>query len=95
MDARLREPLRLTGLAAELGVHPAHLSRMFRRALGVTLSSYVLRRRVDLVCAALASDREASLARLAQETGFADQSHLCRSFLRVTGLTPGAWRRKR
>jgi AraC family transcriptional regulator len=92
VESRLHEPLRLTELAAELGVHPAHLSRTFRRAFGVSLSRYVLRRRVELACAALVSDPAAPLARVAQETGFADQSHLCRSFRRITGLTPGAWR---
>jgi AraC family transcriptional regulator len=92
IEARIREPLRLTGLARELGVHPAHLSRTFHRVFGTTVSSYVLHRRVELACAALTNDREATLARVAQETGFADQSHLCRSFRRVTGLSPGAWR---
>lgn len=94
VEARLREPLRLTALAAELGVHPVHLSRTFRRAYGVSLSAYVLRRRVELACTALAR-ADVPLARVAQEVGFADQSHLCRSFRRVTGLTPGAWRSSR
>jgi AraC family transcriptional regulator len=95
VESSLREPLRLTELAAELGVHPAHLSRTFRRAFGVSLSTYMLRRRVELACAALAHDRDVPLARVALETGFADQSHLCRSVRRVTGLTPGAWRLRR
>ncbi|MGH7628056.1 MAG: AraC family transcriptional regulator [Gemmatimonadales bacterium] len=95
VEARLGEPIRLAELAAELGVHPAHLSRTFRRVYGVSLSAYVLRRRVERACVALADDDDASLARVAQEAGFADQSHLCRSFRRVTGLTPGAWRSRR
>jgi AraC family transcriptional regulator len=92
VEASLPGALRLTELAAELGVHPAHLSRTFRHAFGASLSHYVLRRRVELACAALARDPDAPLARVAQDTGFADQSHLCRAFRRVTGLTPGAWR---
>lgn len=95
VEASLPGPLRLTELAAELAVHPAHLSRTFRQAFGASLSQYVLRRRVELACAALARDPDAPLARVAQETGFADQSHLCRGFRRVTGLTPGAWRLRR
>lgn len=79
VEARLREPLRLTELAAELGVHPVHLSRTFSRVYGASLSAYVLRRRVERACVALADD-DAPLARVAQEAGFADQSHLCRSF---------------
>ena len=94
IEARIGRPLRLTELAAELGVNPAHVSRTFRRAYGVSLSEYLLRRRVEIACAALA-DPEVPLAQVAYEAGFADQSHLCRSFRRVTGLTPGAWRRRR
>jgi AraC family transcriptional regulator len=92
VEARLRGPIRLTDIAAELGVHPSHLSRTFRRTYGASLSSYVLRRRVELACTALTRHEDLPLARVAQETGFADQSHLCRSVRRVTGLTPGAWR---
>jgi len=32
------------------------------------------------------------LAAIAQETGFADQSHLTSTFRRETGLTPGRYR---
>jgi AraC family transcriptional regulator len=95
VEARLRGPIRLTDIAGELGVNASHLSRTFRRVYGVSLSSYVLRRRVELACTALTHHHAVPLARVAQETGFADQSHLCRSFRRVTGLTPGAWRLSR
>lgn len=94
VEARIRRPPRLTELAAQLGVSPGHLSRTFHRAYGVGLSGYVLRRRVQVACAALA-DPDAPLAQVALAVGFADQSHLCRSFRRATGLTPGAWRRRR
>jgi AraC-like DNA-binding protein len=33
------------------------------------------------------------LAELALAAGFADQSHLTRSFKRQVGTTPGSWRR--
>jgi AraC family transcriptional regulator len=94
LEARLREPPRLTELAAQLGVNPAHLSRTFRQRYGVGPAGYVARRRVERACTALVNP-ELSLAQLAHDLGFADQSHLCRSFRRVTGLTPGAWRRRR
>ncbi|MGH9823856.1 MAG: helix-turn-helix domain-containing protein, partial [Blastocatellia bacterium] len=34
-----------------------------------------------------------SLSTVAAETGFADQAHMCRWIRRITGATPGAWRR--
>jgi AraC family transcriptional regulator len=35
------------------------------------------------------------LAQIAIACGLCDQSHLCRMFRRVVGVTPRAWRRER
>jgi AraC-like DNA-binding protein len=35
------------------------------------------------------------IARVAAETGFADQSHLARHFKHLTGVTPGQYRKGR
>lgn len=79
-------------LAEAAGVHPVYLARAFRRAYGVPVTEYARRLRVRA-----AADRVAStgipLARIACETGFADQAHLTRELRRETGLTPGALRR--
>lgn len=88
---RFRESLSLDDLASEAGVHPAHLSRTFRRFRGRTPGEYVQELRVRAVCQGLA-DRDRSLADLACEAGFADQSHCTRVFKSLTGTTPGAFR---
>lgn len=88
---RFRESLSLDDLASEAGVHPAHLSRTFRRFHGRTPGEYVQELRVRAVCQGLA-DRDRSLADLAFEAGFADQSHCTRVFKSLTGTTPGAFR---
>lgn len=86
-----RETLRLETLAAEAGVHPAYLSRTFRRFRGHTPGDSVQELRVRAVCQGLAiGDRP--LAELALEAGFADQSHCNRVFKRLTGMTPGTFR---
>jgi AraC-like DNA-binding protein len=36
---------------------------------------------------------ETSLADIALACGFADQSHFTRTFTRVFGISPGAWRK--
>ena len=35
----------------------------------------------------------AGLAEIACTTGFADQAHMTRAIARLTGTTPGAWRK--
>jgi AraC-like DNA-binding protein len=86
--------LTVARIARAVGAPPAHLATAFRRHQGVTLAGAVRRRRVEAACARLA-DPDVALADVAAETGFADQSHLTRVFKRVTGTTPGAYRRAR
>jgi AraC family transcriptional regulator len=83
--------LTLDELAREAGVHPVHLSRIFRRFVGEGIGEHVHRLRVRTACERML-DPSASLAEVSFATGFADQSHFTRSFRRITGLTPAAFR---
>ena len=78
-------------LAAEIGLHPAHVSRAFRKTCGETLGEYVRRRRVEEADRALGSGL--SLAEIAAQAGFSDQAHFTRVFRRHFGVSPGARRR--
>jgi AraC-like DNA-binding protein len=53
-----------------------------------------MERRMDAVKHLLLTSR-LTLAEIAVECGFADQSALNRSFRRVLGESPGAWRKSR
>jgi AraC family transcriptional regulator len=94
--ARLHEefsqPLTINEMAADLGVSPVRLSRTFRRFYGEPIGDYLRRIRVQFACQKLA-DPEVDLAQVGIEAGFADQSHFTRMFKRVTGLTPGDFRK--
>ncbi len=86
-----RESLTLEQIAAQVGVHPIHLSRVFRKHYGCSMAEYMNRLRVQFVCRAL-SGGWADLATAASDAGFADQSHLGRVFKSCTGQTPGKFR---
>jgi AraC-like DNA-binding protein len=78
--------IRIGALAAELGIGLDRLEKRFRRAVGATpkqlASTIRLRHLVD-------SYRPGkSLARLAMEAGYFDQSHFIRDFRSVTGESP-------
>jgi AraC family transcriptional regulator len=83
--------LTLDGLAREAGVHPVHLSRVFRRCTGRGIGEYVHRLRIRAACEQML-EPEKPLAEIALEAGFADQSHFTRAFRCVTGMSPGAFR---
>lgn len=89
--SRYLENLALDDLAAEAGVHPVHLAATFRRCLGCSVGEMVRRLRVEHAARRLARE-DVSLAEVALEAGFADQSHFTRTFKRHTGLTPAAYR---
>jgi AraC-like DNA-binding protein len=78
----------LPELARRLAVSPYHLSRVFHRTAGVTLSRYRIRLRTNAALERL-STGERGLAALAADLGFADQAHLTRTLRAETGLPPG------
>ncbi len=86
-----REPLRMSDLAREAGVHPVHLARVFRKMERRTPGEYQQRLQVRSACDLL-RDPEWPLAMIAAECGFADQSHFTRIFRRMTGTTPARFR---
>lgn len=93
MEAHLLSPLRLADLAAVAGVHPAHLGRAFRAALGESPAAYLRRRRLEWARERLLAS-DAPLADIALQAGFCDQGHFARAFRKMTGLTPGQVRRE-
>ena len=89
---RLFERVTLTELADVAGVHRTHLVRAFRARYGVSVGVYVRRERIRWAARALRST-DASIAEIALEAGFADQSHFTRTFARHMGVPPGRYRR--
>jgi AraC-like DNA-binding protein len=81
----------LTDLARVFAVSPHHLSRVFRSLTGQTISRHRMRLRARAALERLAGG-DHDLARVAADTGFADQSHLCRILRNETGHTPAALR---
>ena len=70
-----------------MGIHPSHLMESFRQHYHCTLGDYVRQLRIEYATHLLsASDLPAS--QIAHTAGFADQSHFCRTFKRLTGMTP-------
>ena len=78
--------VRVAAAAAAVGVHPVHLTRVFRQHHGCTVSAFVSRRRAQRVALAGMSARGYSV--IAHAAGFADHSHMNRAFRRETGLLP-------
>lgn len=89
-----RDKLRIEDLAEEAGVHPAHLSRVFRERYGVPVGTFIRRLRLEWATDQVVST-EKPLSRIAYQAGFSDQSHFTRAFRRKTGIPPGRYRKLR
>jgi AraC family transcriptional regulator len=91
IETHLSARLTLTDLAEVACLSPYHFSRSFKEAVGVGPQRYVMQRRVARA-KMLMRGTHRPLAEIAQEVGFADQSHLTSIFRRETGVTPGRYR---
>jgi AraC-like DNA-binding protein len=86
------EPVPQREAARLAGVHPVQFSRAFHRHVGMTANEYRRQSRVRRASELLLSST-APLAYIAQQCGFADQSHLTRTFSQMLGLSPARYRR--
>src|SRR5215472_4020343 len=84
--------VRIADIAQELGVHPVHLARTFRKTFRCTPGEYLARCRARRAVTLL-QESNLSLADISLAGGFFDQSHLSRSFHQHFGITPQAYRR--
>lgn len=91
LHSRFRQNLTLNEVAAEANVHPIHLSRVFRKFHGQAVGDYVHGLRVQFATRQLCR-AEITLAEIALQAGFSDQSHFTRVFKQLTGRTPGEFR---
>lgn len=92
--ARLHENLTVARLARSVKLSEDHFSRLFRATFDESPHRYVMRVRCEAARQML-RDPSRSLADIACQTGFADQSHLTRCFRREFGEAPSALRRLR
>jgi len=92
IDAHLTDELGLVELAAIAGLSPHHFVEAFKISIGKPPHRFVTEKRVQRALELLRGD-DRSIAEIAHVVGFSSQSHLTMNFRRVTGLTPGRFRR--
>lgn len=94
LQENYHEPINREEAARALRLHPNYLSRLFKDQGGRTFSSYLRDLRMDhakrlLRLGALQIDE------IAARSGFGDLGHFHRTFKKLHGESPGAYRRQR
>jgi AraC family transcriptional regulator len=92
MDDHLTEKITISELAALLALTRFYFIRAFKQTAGTPPHQFMIRRRVDRARELLADSR-ASIAEIAERTGFGSPIQLTRAFRRILGTTPSAVRR--
>jgi len=87
IEENLHSDLSLRAIADTAGISASHLKVTFRKATGMPVHQYVIRRRVERA-ALLLREGKLSISRIALDVGFAHQSHLARHMKRLLGLSP-------
>ena len=92
IEQHLEDEITVAGLAVQAHLSEFHFTRMFTAAVGIPPQRYVSRRRLENAMALLAAGR-LPLSEIAFRSGFSSQASFNRAFRRVTGMTPGEYRR--
>jgi AraC-like DNA-binding protein len=88
---KFSEGIRMEELARLAGLSQRQLQRKFQGFFGVSPHSFILKTRLLSACQRL-RETDRSLAEIADECGFADQSAFSRHFRAQIGLTPREYR---
>ncbi len=91
LDANFSQHHDLSELAREMKMTPQSLCRAFKRYTGLSISQYLVHRRIQEALIRLRATDDKILS-IALRCGFNDLSYFNRTFKRLLGRTPGACR---
>ncbi len=94
VDDHLSDPPNIKVLSAIGGLSPYQLDRRVRQVFGLSTGQWILKQRLDLARQQLLQTN-ISIAEIALNAGYREQSAFSRQFIRATGFTPSAFRRAR
>jgi AraC family transcriptional regulator len=92
VEEHLDAGLSLEQMAAVAHLSPYHFARQFKQTTGLPPHQYVIARRVERAKQLLQAGTGLSLADIAADAGFSDQSQFSHHFKRLVGVTPGRFR---
>ncbi|HJA67975.1 hypothetical protein B5F07_15850 [Lachnoclostridium sp. An169] len=93
IDTHLDEDLSVKALAGMVFLSADHLTRMFKKEYGKTVSDYILEKRMDLARELLRSS-DLTITMVAGRIGFSSYSHFTEQFKKIYGMTPRKFQRE-
>jgi AraC family transcriptional regulator len=93
IEGRLAERLSLGDLAAAVRLSKTHFAKAFRKSFGDSPHVHLMKQRIVRAKHLMTTTGD-HLAEIALACGLSDQAHLSRTFRRLEGDSPNAWRRR-
>lgn len=87
----IKDRITVEQLAQEFGVSASYLSRLFKKEVGVTVSTYVKDKKIE-VAKDLLKFSDFSMIDIANHLSFSSQSHFIQQFREHVGITPKKYR---
>ena len=89
--SHIKQRITIEDLADEIGVSANYLSRLFKKETGISVSSYIREKKIELA-KNLLKFSEYSMSEIAYRLSFSSQSHFIQQFRDVVGMTPKKYR---
>lgn len=93
IESHMEENLTAELLAKRVGYSDYYLSRLFKKETGFSLDEYTRNIRVERAKVLLASS-DMDIQDIAESLGFSGRNYFAVTFRKVTGMPPGAYRKK-
>ncbi len=93
VEKNFAETISMVEMARLVSMSTTHFNRRFQQLLHMSPTQYLRSVRIQTARQLLTSTSH-SLAQIACDTGFTDQSHFTKRFRETTGLTPEAYRKR-
>lgn len=91
--AHIHDRVTAQELAEVCNLHPSYLSRLFHEEVGIGISEYIRRTKIEKAKNMLKYSED-SYSAIANDLAFSSQSHFVKVFREQTGMTPKAYRDK-
>ncbi len=93
IEENLTQRLTLNQVASSINLSPNYLSSLFKKELGVGFVDYITEKRVERA-KELLENTGLRTYEVAQQAGFVDESYVSKTFKRLTGKRPSAFRKR-
>lgn len=92
LDAHFTEKIVLEDLSRLFYIDKYYLTKIFKEAYGMTITAYLLSRRITKA-KSLLRFTDMTMEEIGASSGLKDSNYFARSFKKVEGVTPGEYRR--